>query len=99
MPASVLLRWAASADVVIAADSGANRLVTSGFIPSKIVGDMDSVSQESLASGAEVVRDENEDETDCDKLLAVVREDGFSQVTLVSVEGDLPDHELATLTS
>lgn len=41
--------------VLIGVDGGADALIESGYTPDLIVGDMDSVSDEALASGAEIV--------------------------------------------
>jgi uncharacterized membrane-anchored protein len=41
--------------VLIGVDGGADALVENGYVPDLIVGDMDSVSDETLKSGAEVV--------------------------------------------
>ena len=41
--------------VIIAVDGGANALLEHGYWPSMIVGDMDSVSDKALLSGAEIV--------------------------------------------
>jgi uncharacterized membrane-anchored protein len=41
--------------VLIGVDGGADALMEAGLRPDLIVGDMDSVSDEALASGAEVV--------------------------------------------
>ena len=41
--------------VIIAVDGGANALIEAGYWPQMIVGDMDSVSDKALKSGAEIV--------------------------------------------
>lgn len=41
--------------VLIGVDGGADALIEAGFIPNLIIGDMDSVSDEALLSGAELV--------------------------------------------
>ncbi len=93
-----LSSWARSATVLYAADSGADRLIGLGFEP-VVVGDFDSFSSLADASGLRLVQTPGQDTTDCDKLLALAHEDGFSVITLTCVEGDLPDHVLATLSS
>lgn len=99
MSVHALSEWVESAEIVIAADGAANRLFEAGLKPDRIVGDFDVVSREARDSGTLLVRDPDQSRTDCDKLLSLVKAGGHSQVTLVSVEGDLPDHELATLHS
>ena len=99
MPLHILRRWADSAEVVIVADGAADRLLAADFKPHQIVGDFDTVSEKALRGGALLVRDPGQDSTDCDKLLRLARAGSYVDVTLVSVEGDLPDHELATMQS
>jgi uncharacterized membrane-anchored protein len=41
--------------VMVAVDGGADALLEAGYLPQMIIGDMDSVSDEALASGAELV--------------------------------------------
>jgi len=41
--------------VMVAVDGGADALIEAGYLPQVIIGDMDSVSDEALASGAELV--------------------------------------------
>jgi thiamine pyrophosphokinase len=88
--------WADSADALYAADSGAHVLLEFGHRP-VVVGDMDSATD--LPDGLRVVEDCDPDRTDCDKLLALVAEDGHRAVTLGGIEGDLFDHVLASLSS
>lgn len=99
MPESQLRRWADSAEIVIAADSGADRLMAAGAVAHIIVGDMDSVTEHALRSAGEVHQWPDQDSTDCDKLLELARQKGFDRITLAAVEGSQPDHELSTLYS
>ena len=95
---SLLAAWARSATIVAAADSGADALLAAGVTADLVVGDLDS-----LAAKRNVFPDVREDpsqaSTDCDKLLAVLAAQGHTAVTLIDVEGDLPDHALAILHS
>ncbi|MCH8979745.1 MAG: thiamine diphosphokinase [Armatimonadetes bacterium] len=93
-----LSSWAESATVLYAADSGADRLISLGYRP-VVVGDFDSFSSQAEASDLRLVRLPGQDTTDCDKLLALARQDGHDEITLTCVEGDLPDHAMATLSS
>ena len=95
----VLMRWAHSADRVIAADAGADVLRNTGVVPDLIVGDMDSVSIETLSSVSNREHITDQDTTDCDKLLAAAEKEGHAAVVLAGVEGDLPDHVFAILHS
>lgn len=95
----LLRRWAESSERIIAADAGADLLLDIEVIPHLVVGDMDSASTPALNNAREHLRVGDQDTTDCDKLLGRVAEEGHSMVTLIGVEGDLPDHVLATLHS
>lgn len=93
-----LAKWAASADVLMAANGGADRLLEAGHTAHVIVGDMDGASERAVAaSPTDEVADQ--DSTDCDKLLARAADDGHDALTLMGVEGDRADHVLATYAS
>ena len=95
----LLKKWAKSADRILAADAGADLLLGVQLIPHLVIGDMDSVSQSALSAAREISRIGHQDNTDCDKLLLHAAEEGHPSVTLIGVEGDLPDHVLAILHS
>jgi thiamine pyrophosphokinase len=105
MPAGLLKRWAESADVVIAADAGADLLLEVGVPPHKVVGDLDSTrrSEEiTRMAGQDVlqlIHDPSAEFTDCDKLLDAALADGYEALTLAAIEGDQLDHMLASLMS
>lgn len=96
MPGETLRAWATSADVVVAADGAADRLLEVGVSPTIVVGDMDGLRSD---GDFQVWKDPDPSRTDCDKLLAWVRGAGYPAITLTSVEGDQLDHMLATLSS
>lgn len=95
---SLLKRWARSATALYAADAAADRLVWMDFKP-VLVGDLDSFRSTSEMHRLRVVHIPDQDSTDCDKLLRTIEEDGHREVTLIGMEGDLPDHMLATYSS
>jgi thiamine pyrophosphokinase len=97
-PDSHLSEWAASADVLYAADSASDRLFRLGFDP-VVVGDLDSCDRSLFLPSTRVEEDRDPDRTDCDKALAVAKADGWSAVTVTGLEGDLFDHSLAALSS
>lgn len=90
--------WASSAEVVYAADSGADRLIALGHSPI-VVGDFDSFASLPGSSHLRLVQSIDQSTTDCDKMLRLVEEDGHGAITLTGTEGDLPDHVLATYSS
>jgi thiamine pyrophosphokinase len=91
--------WAQSSDILVAADAGADLALRHGVTPHAIIGDLDSVSADALASGADIYKFEDESTTDCDKLLVWVGGQGHRTITLIGVEGDRLDHVLSTLSS
>jgi len=95
-PLEQLAEWARGAEVILAADGGADRLMACGVRPDLTVGDFDSLT--SPDPGERLYLPE-QDRTDCDKLLATARERGHEEITMIGCEGDLPDHEIATLLS
>lgn len=98
MATSLLKKWVDSAEIILAADAGLDRLLETGVHPDAAVGDFDSA--ESLPHfSKEVIRDSDESRTDCDKLLSLAQSKGIERITLASAEGDQFDHMLATLHS
>jgi thiamine pyrophosphokinase len=95
-PPDMLKVWAVSADILIAADSGADRLLDVDVTPNAIVGDMDSLSERGRKCGAELYLDLDQSYTDCDKLLAFASAHGHVPLALAGAEGDRIDHLLAT---
>lgn len=97
MPDLQLRAWATSAEVVLAADAGADLLRALGIEPHEVIGDFDSVT--SNHAGATLIHEKGQEDTDCDKLLRRAAARGLESITLVGVEGDQLDHMLATLQS
>ncbi len=95
MPLEQLAAWAKSADLIVAADGAADRLILAGMPPHITIGDLDSLSEEAQNYLTDVRKDVDQETTDADKLLALVEALGHRSVTLIGSEGDLPDHQLA----
>ncbi|MDI9635064.1 thiamine diphosphokinase [Kamptonema cortianum] len=92
-----VLTWCQAADVIIAADSGADLCIELGIKPI-VIGDMDSVHSD--LTGLKVIKIEDQSKTDCDKLLDWVSDNHpAADLVLAGVEGDRLDHILATLGS
>jgi len=90
------------ADVVIAADGGANALAAHGRVAQVLVGDMDSVTPENLAAlerlGCRLVRHRpDKDETDTELALLEAVALGARRITLLGALGGRIDHELANI--
>lgn len=95
----LLRQWANSADRILAADGGCDRLLEFGFEPDLTIGDLDSISDHARDSQQNVIHDPNQDSSDADKLLRLAEDEGASRITLVGIEGDLLDHTLGALSS
>src|SRR5438270_8208810 len=96
---SVLL---AAADVVVAADGGARALLRAGWRPTAILGDMDSLPPDLLATwraggGETLVFPPEKDETDLELALAYVLQRGARRIAVLGALGGRVDHELANL--
>lgn len=99
MPLGLLARWASSADLLVAADSGGDTLLEAGYRPHVLLGDLDSASETARDAAHALLERPDQSSTDCDKLLHHLHEIGVGAVTLAAVEGDLPDHVLGTVHS
>jgi thiamine pyrophosphokinase len=98
LPIAALQSWLATADLILAADGGADLVLAAGFAPAIVIGDLDSL-EASRDGFAEIRHVEDQSSTDCDKLLGLALEMGLTGITLACVEGSRPDHALATLQS
>ncbi|GMV87369.1 MAG: hypothetical protein AMXMBFR81_03000 [Chthonomonas sp.] len=94
-----LAAWAASSEYVIAADGGADVLAAAGARCDLAVGDLDSIGPAGLALARETVRIEDQDTTDCDKLLDEAWRRGVRSLSVFGLEGDRLDHLLASVSS
>jgi len=100
--AARLLAVLDQADLVIAADGGANALAAHGRTPHVLVGDMDSVAPETLVhlqrQGCRVLSYRPEkDETDTELALLEAVSLGARRITLLGALGGRIDHELANI--
>lgn len=93
----------ASADLVIAADSGAEAAMRYGLIPAFVVGDFDSLDQQTLeklrSTGSQIRTVAVEkDETDTELAVQIAVEQGATEVTLLgALGGSRFDHTMANV--
>ncbi len=90
------------AEFVVAADRGADNAASLGLVPDLLVGDLDSVSTETLTSieeaGVQIERHPTDkDQTDLELALAAVTNHGATSVTIVATATGRPDHAMANL--
>lgn len=82
---------------VIAADGAANTLLERHIIPEFIVGDLDSVTAQTLhdANGiSEIVADPDQDTTDFEKCLHFAKDQLWKNILVVGMHGGLIEHTL-----
>ncbi|GHO66187.1 thiamine pyrophosphokinase [Ktedonobacter sp. SOSP1-52] len=101
-PGSGIQEALASADLVIAADKGAQTALDYGLTPRVIVGDFDSLTlpePELRARGCELVRvAEEKDETDTELALQLALEHGATRITLLGGwGGERMEHALGNI--
>jgi thiamine pyrophosphokinase len=96
---TVLRECAHGMDLIVAADSGLDLAASAGLSPSLVVGDMDSLSDQSLLDAyppENILRfSPDKDETDTEIGLRVMKERGCTDVTLAGGGGGRIDHLLA----
>ncbi len=102
MPPGELLRdLAASAETVICADGGANGALRLGIIPATVIGDFDSIEddtrRELAERGADFIHLERQDDTDFEKALLHLEAVGPRRVVMAGVTGGLLDHTLGNM--
>jgi thiamine pyrophosphokinase len=102
-PGKAFYEAIASADMIIAADSGAATALRNGYTPSIVVGDFDSLDtallQELGERGSQVRRVAVEkDETDTELAVQVAIEQGATSITLLgAIGGTRFDHTMANI--
>lgn len=89
----------ARSQLIICADGGANRAREAGLTPDYIIGDLDSMDDETRRtfSSAKIVHRPSQYETDLEKALQFVVELDVARVLLVGVTGLRFDHQLVNL--
>ncbi len=101
-PGSKINSTLTNADLIIAADSGAESALHYGHLPAVVVGDFDSLSiapAELEAKGSKLVRAAVEkDETDTELAIQVALEYGATDITLLGAIGGVRfDHTMANV--
>ncbi|ACR80100.1 MULTISPECIES: thiamine diphosphokinase [Kosmotoga] len=91
-----------SADLIVAVDSGAEVLRRLNIVPHLLIGDMDSISPETLSwcssMGTEIKKFLSEkDETDTELAIDELVKRGIKDALLLTATGERPDHFYAIL--
>lgn len=89
-------------DLILAADGGARHALALGWMPSVVIGDFDSVSQEESRKmeegGTRLIRyPRDKDKTDLDLALDYAVENGQREIVIVAALGNRLDQTLANL--
>lgn len=85
---------------LICADGGANYARKLNLIPDIIIGDLDSITQETLSffkKKSEIIQLQRQDDTDVEKCLKHAIENKYEHAVLVGVTGDRLDHTFCNL--
>ena len=96
---TLLRRLAARADMIVAADGGANAALRSGIRPDVVIGDLDSILPETRKQlkDALVVRVRRQDNTDMEKALDFISASGHADVAIAGATGRRIDFTLGNL--
>ena len=91
-----------TADLCLAADSGAEHLFGLGIRPHAVIGDMDSISAPTRGWLAEqgclfLIHPPEKDQTDTELCIAHALEKGASDITILGATGHRLDHTLANI--
>lgn len=87
-------------DSIICADGGANSIRKLGLVPHFIIGDFDSVSQETLSyfsNRSKIINIKRQNDTDVEKCLKFAIKKKFQEAILLGVTGDRLDHTICNL--
>lgn len=98
-PPSILKPLVRGADLVVAADGGANRALEAGVKVDWVVGDLDGILPDVLARfpKSRIRRDANPYRTDLEKVMGFLSRRKGRRVVLTGVTGGRLDHTLGTL--
>lgn len=87
-------------DTIICADGGANSIRKLGLVPYFIIGDFDSVKNDTLnyfSNKSKIIKIKRQNDTDVEKCLKFAIKKKFSEAILLGVTGDRLDHTICNL--
>jgi len=85
---------------LICADGGSNSALKMNMIPDVIIGDLDSISSESLKefkAVSKIIRLKRQNDTDVEKCLKYAIKNNFDEALLVGITGNRLDHTFCNL--
>ncbi len=83
---------------IIAADGASNTLISMGFIPKLIIGDLDSIDRSIIPPATEIMHITDQDSTDSEKSLLVMAQRELFPCLVYGATGKELDHTLHNLT-
>lgn len=91
--------WLEGADLIIAADGGANHCIRLGIKPDVVIGDLDSATEENIVklSDSEIIKDTNQNKTDLQLAIELALRRGATSFLILGAIGTRLDHTLANL--
>ena len=92
------LEFLRDADIIVCCDGSAEAVVNAGMIPSAIVGDMDSLSNDLTQRFADrIYIDENQETNDLTKAMLWCHKSGFDDIVVIGATGKREDHTLGNI--
>ncbi len=92
------LRILKEATTIICCDGAVNNIEEYGLIPTHIIGDMDSISNElKIKYEDRLIHNANQNENDLRKTLKWVEENGAKKASILGATGKRDDHSLANI--
>lgn len=97
--AALVAEFLPGADMIVAADGGADSAIALGLTPSAVVGDLDSISSSTREAlpGANFHKSVDPDTTDLEKAIAFALGQGATSIDVLGAGGNRADHALANL--
>ena len=87
-------------DTIICCDGAVNNLVEYGLIPTHIIGDMDSITNElKIKYKDQIIYNPNQNENDLRKAVRWAEKNGAKETTILGATGKRDDHSLANIFS
>ena len=84
-------------DFIVACDGGLNHCNELEIVPNLLCGDLDSIDSD-LSEGlnsefTDVIQMQNQDKSDLSKALSYLRDEGFTSIDVIGIEGGRLDHQ------
>lgn len=94
----IIMKLLDADSLIIGADGGGNLLYRMKILPGLVIGDMDSISQDSVAyfreSGVKIIHLKEQETTDFEKCLKYCKTKGVNKVLVFGATSMRPDHTL-----